>query len=175
MFKVNDYIMYGTTGVCKIIDIKKQKFLGREEKEYYILEPVYSKNTVIKIPVDNTTIKMREVLSKNDIEELINIIPKTETEWIDDDKTRSEKFKIMLKSGDCEKLITLIRTIYLNKKDRKSIGKKLYKVDDEIMQAAEKLLNEEFAFILDIDPKDVPKYISSHIEEDNGKDKKGEK
>ena len=30
MFKVNDYIMYGTTGVCKIIDIKKQKFLGRE-------------------------------------------------------------------------------------------------------------------------------------------------
>ncbi|MBM6861086.1 CarD family transcriptional regulator, partial [Clostridium saudiense] len=36
MFKVNDYIMYGTTGVCKIIDIKKQKFLGREEKEYYI-------------------------------------------------------------------------------------------------------------------------------------------
>ena len=67
MFKVNDYIMYGTTGVCKIIEIKKEKFLGRQEMEYYILEPVYSKNTVIKIPVDNTTIKMREVLSKEDI------------------------------------------------------------------------------------------------------------
>lgn len=167
MFKVNDYIMYGTTGVCKIIEIKKEKFLGRQEMEYYILEPVYSKNTVIKIPVDNTTIKMREVLSKEDIEELINLIPNIETEWINDDKTRSEHFKTMLKSGDCEELIALIRTIYLNKKDRKSLGKKLYKVDDEIMQAAEKLLNEEVAFVLGIDSKAVPKYISSHIKEQN--------
>ncbi|SCK02348.1 CarD-like/TRCF domain [uncultured Clostridium sp.] len=165
MFKVNDYIIYGTTGVCKIIEIKKEKFLGREEKEYYVLEPVYSKNTVIKIPVDNTTIKMREVLSKDYIEELINIIPNTETEWIDDDKLRSEHFKTVLKSGNCEELITLIRTIYLSKKDKKSIGKKLYKVDDEIMQAAEKLLNEEFAFVLDIDPKEVPQYIANHIKE----------
>ena len=156
MFKVNDYIMYGTTGVCKIIEIKKEKFLGRQEMEYYILEPVYSKNTVIKIPVDNTTIKMREVLSKEDIEELINLIPNIETEWINDDKIRSEHFKTMLKSGDCEDLIALIRTIYLNKKDRKSLGKKLYKVDDEIMQAAEKLLNEEVAFVLGIDSKAVP-------------------
>lgn len=165
MFKVNDYIIYGTTGVCKIIEIKKEKFLGREEKEYYVLELVYSKNTVIKIPVDNTTIKMREVLSKDYIEELINIIPNTETEWIDDDKLRSEHFKTVLKSGNCEELITLIRTIYLSKKDKKSIGKKLYKVDDEIMQAAEKLLNEEFAFVLDIDPKEVPQYIANHIKE----------
>ena len=165
MFKVNDYIIYGTTGVCKIIEIKKEKFLGREEKKYYVLEPVYSKNTVIKIPVDNTTIKMREVLSKDYIEELINIIPNTETEWIDDDKLRSEHFKTVLKSGNCEELITLIRTIYLSKKDKKSIGKKLYKVDDEIMQAAEKLLNEEFAFVLDIDPKEVPQYIANHIKE----------
>ena len=61
----------------------------------------------------------------------------------------------------------MIRTIYLNKKDRKSLGKKLYKVDDEIMQAAEKLLNEEVAFVLGIDSKAVPKYISSHIKEQN--------
>lgn len=163
MFKVNDYIMYGTTGVCKIVEIKKEKFLGRQEVEYYVLEPVYSKNTIIKIPVNNTTIKMREVVSKEDLEELINVIPKIETEWINDDKSRNEHFKTMLKSGDCEDLVTLIRTIYLNKKDRKSLGKKLYKADDEIMQAAEKLLNEEIAFVLDIDSKAVPKYISSRI------------
>ncbi len=113
MFKVNDYIMYGTTGVCKVIEIKKEKFLGKEEREYYVLEPVYSKNTVIKIPVDNTTIRMRELLSKEAIEELINIVPNADTTWIEDDRIRNEQFKSMLKSGDCEELITLIRTIYL--------------------------------------------------------------
>ena len=163
MFKVNDYIMYGTTGVCKVIEIKKEKFLGKEEREYYVLEPVYSKNTVIKIPVDNTTIRMRELLSKEAIEELINIVPNADTTWIEDDRIRNEQFKSMLKSGDCEELITLIRTIYLGKKTKKSIGKKLYKGDDEIMQAAEKLLKEELAFILDIAPEEVPNYIKEQV------------
>ena len=163
MFKVNDYIMYGTTGVCKVIEIKKEKFLGKEEREYYVLEPVYSKNTVIKIPVDNTTIRMRELLSKEAIEELINIVPNADTTWIEDDRIRNEQFKSMLKSGDCEELITLIRTIYLGKKTKKSIGKKLYKGDDEIMQAAEKILNEELAFILDIAPEEVPNYIKEQV------------
>ena len=167
MFSVNDYIMYGTVGVCKVIDIKREKFLNSVEKEYYVLTPVYSKNTIIKIPVDNEKIPMRYLLTKEDVDFLINTMPNKEVLWIDDDKMRSEQFKTMLKSGECEELITLIRSIYLNKKDRKSLGKKLYKVDDEIMQAAEKLLNEEVAFVLGIDSKAVPKYISSHIKEQN--------
>ena len=28
MFKINDYVVYGTTGVCKIVDITKEKYLG---------------------------------------------------------------------------------------------------------------------------------------------------
>ena len=30
MFKINDYVMYGITGVCKILDIKEDK-LGPEK------------------------------------------------------------------------------------------------------------------------------------------------
>ena len=27
MFKVNDYIMYGMTGVCQVVDITKESFI----------------------------------------------------------------------------------------------------------------------------------------------------
>ena len=163
MFSVNDYIMYGTVGVCKVIDIKREKFLNSVEKASYVLTPVYSKNTIIKIPVDNEKIPMRYLLTKEDVDFLINTMPNKEVLWIDDDKMRSEQFKTMLKSGECEELITLIRSIYLNKKERKSFGKKSFKTDDEIMQTAEKLLNEEFGVILGIPPEEVPNYIKNHI------------
>lgn len=43
MFKINDYVMYGTTGVCKIIDITKVNIMGnkvtkRDENIKYLAE-----------------------------------------------------------------------------------------------------------------------------------------
>ncbi|EGT3616045.1 CarD family transcriptional regulator [Clostridium perfringens] len=166
MFKINDYIMYGTVGVCKVIDITKETIINNIEKEYYVLNPIYSnysKNTIIKIPVDNKKISMRKILSKEDMNSLINNIPNKETLWIDNDRQRNDQFKTMLKSGSCDDLIVLIRSIYLDKKKRKLNGKKACKGDDEIMQTAEKLLNEEFATILDIRPEEVKSYIRGHV------------
>lgn len=168
MFKVNDYIMYGITGVCKIVDIKKENNNYSGEKDYYVLIPVYSKNTIIKIPVGNVKVPMRRLLSKADISFLISEMPLREAIWIENEKQRNEEFKSMLKSGDCEKLITLVKSIYLNKKNKKIIGKKLYKGDDEIMQTAERLLNEEFATILNILPEDVKAYISVNVPDEDG-------
>lgn len=165
MFKVNDYIMYGVTGVCKVIDIKEESFINSNSKECYVLSPIYSKNTIIKIPVDNDKVSMRKLHSKEEVFSLINNMPNKETLWIDNDKERSEKFKAMLKTGDCEELITLVKSIYFNKKNKMSVGRKINKNDDEIMKVAENLLNEEFATILDIHPSEVKSYILEHVEQ----------
>ena len=39
MFKVNDYVMYGMTGACKVIDIKKEKFMNNEQKRMLRVKP----------------------------------------------------------------------------------------------------------------------------------------
>ena len=158
MFKVNDYIMYGMTGVCQVVDITKESFIDNLQKEYYVLKYIYSNDTIIKIPTDNKKVPMRKILSKGEVTTLINSMPNSETIWIDDDRKRNEEFKSILKTGDIENLVKLIRSIYLDKEYKKS-----YKVDEEIMQTAERLLNEEFATILNISPNEVATYISSHI------------
>ena len=53
MFKVDDYIMYGMTGVCKVIDITNEKVVNGEKRDYYVLSPIHHDNTIIKIPLDN--------------------------------------------------------------------------------------------------------------------------
>lgn len=154
MFKIDDYIMYGRTGVCKVVDITNEKFINGEERKYYVLSPIHNNNnTIIKIPLDNTKVPMRKIISKEDVTSLINDMSNMEELWIDDEKKRSNEFKTMLKSGKCEDLIKLI--------SNKRHSKKLNKADKEIIKEAERLVNEEFAIILNISPKEVNSYISS--------------
>ncbi len=163
MFKINDYIMYGLTGVCKVTDIVKIKNRDRDEKDYYVLNSVYCNDTIIKIPVDNQKVMMRPLISKEEVMSLIRDIPNREITWINDERERNSEFKSLLKSGDCNKWVTLVRSIYLKGKERKAEGKKLNQADENIMKAAEKLLNEEIGKALGILPEEVPKYIESTL------------
>lgn len=164
MFNVDDYIMYGKTGVCKVVDITNEKFINGEKRKYYILSPIYNNDTVIKIPLDNDKVPMRKVISKGDMTALINDIPNMEILWIDDEKKRIAQFETMLKSGQCEELIKLIKSIKFSKKYARSIGKKLEKPDRDIMKEAERLLTEEFAIILNVYPNEASSYILSQID-----------
>ena len=164
MFNVDDYIMYGKTGVCKVVDITNEKFINGEKRKYYILSPIYNNDTIIKIPLDNDKVPMRKVISKGDMTALINDIPNMEILWIDDEKKRIAQFETMLKSGQCEELIKLIKSIKFSKKYARSIGKKLEKPDRDIMKEAERLLTEEFAIILNVYPNEASSYILSKID-----------
>lgn len=166
MFKINDYIMYGNVGVCKVMDITNETIMNFEEKEYYVLNPIYSKyskNTVIKIPTDNDKIAMREIMTKDELDSLISHIATMDMEWIENDRERIEEFKSMLKTGKSDDLMMIVKSIYSDKKNRKLNGKKPYKGDDDIMQTAENLIKQEFATILNIEPDEVRKYITSHM------------
>lgn len=164
MFNIDDYIMYGTTGVCKVLDITNEKFINNEYRKYYVLSTIYSNETIIKIPVDNKKVSMRKIVSKDEVALLINNMSSMETLWIDDDRKRSQEFTAILKGGQCDKLIQLIKSIDLDKESKKSTGKKSYLADNDIMKEAERLLHEEFAMVLNISPEEVPSYIKSQLD-----------
>ena len=69
---------------------------------------------------------MRKILSKGEVTTLINSMPNSETIWIDDDRKRNEEFKSILKTGDIENLVKLIRSIYLDNKNEENIKKQEY-------------------------------------------------
>jgi len=165
VFKVNDYVVYGSTGVCQITAIVNDSYPNRDETEYYVLRPVYNNmnNMIIKTPVNNPKVLIRKVISKHDVSSLIAAMPELETIWIDDSRERSEHFKAILRTGKCEEWIKLIRTLYLEQEEKSVVGKKLTKTDEEIMKTAEKHLCEEFAIALNISPDEVISYILDHV------------
>lgn len=162
MFKINDYVVYGSNGVCKVTDIEKVSSRN-EELEYYILSPVYNNKMTIKIPVNNKKILMRELLTKSEVMNLIEGISKNETIDIEDTRRRNEEFKSIIKSGNTEEIIKVINSIKVEENEKNLLGKKLNKTDEDIMISARKNLYEELAIVLDIDVDEVQEYIKNNI------------
>lgn len=164
MLEKGHIFVYGGSGVCRVDDICVRDY-GSGKKDYYILQPVYDLRSSLSIPVDSPAFsaRARELLTKDEVLEIIDSLPDTEAEWIRDDKERIETFRSLLEGGVRKDIATLIRSLYLHKKELAERGKKLRSADEAIMQRAEKLLYGEFAWVLGIDPKEVLDFIKERI------------
>lgn len=159
-YEVNDTVLYGIHGVCRIADIEEEK-----GAVYYVLRPVYDEKAKVFVPKGNERLekKMRRILSAEEIYQLIREMPEEESIWIQDENVRKERYKRILAEGDRRQLIRLIKTLYLQQQSQTGRGKKLYKVDEKFMKEAEKMLYEEFAHVLDIRPEQVVPFITQQI------------
>lgn len=165
MFQINDTVLYGAEGVFKIKDTTKMDFLG-EQKDYFVLESLSKGKSAVYVPMWNESLlaKMRRVLSKEEIYEIIKLMPDEELIWIDDENQRLAEYKEILLKGDHREIVKLIKTLFVHKEKQKAIGKNLHKVDEKFLKDAEKLLYEEFAYVLDIKPDQVVPFIQQQIE-----------
>ena len=164
MFQVNDMVLYGTNGVCKLVDIDVRDCGGRMV-EYYILKPIYASNSTVFVPVNNEklTSKMRYVLTKEEIDEKIRLIPESSPGWIDDERTRKERFKDIVSRADTFELIQLIKTLLEHQEAVMARGKKLHVADERMLQEAEKMICDEFSYVLGISKEEVPCYITDSM------------
>lgn len=161
MYEVNTYVRYGGNGVFRIKEIITKKLSMRERKQYYVLERVFGVETQITTPVDNPN--LRAIISKADVEKLIEEMPTLETNWIDDRRMRSEAFKAMLASNDVTQLASLIKTIHLRQEEKEKEKKQISDEDLATYTQAEEILAEEIALIVGIEKHEVTPYILSKV------------
>lgn len=165
-FNVGDQVIYGVHGVCRIVEIEKER-KGSEVNEYYKLRPVFNDKATVFVPKENEKLvaRMRRILSADEIIQLIHEIPREEGTWIMDENVRKEQYKKILSGGDRKELMRLIKMLYLRQQERTNgRSKKLYKNDEKAMHDAEKMLYDEFAYVLDIKREQVIPFIMEQIE-----------
>lgn len=162
---INDTILYGSYGICKIEDITKKTF-NNTTVEYYVLKPAYDESSTIFIPTTNEALvkKMRRILSAEEVHALIKEIPSRPDIWIDDESERKQRFREIISNANRTELSSLIKTLYIHQQQQKSVGKKLRSGDERFFKEAEKLLNEEFAFVLNMDIEKVSPFILEQID-----------
>ena len=163
-FNINDDILYLGTGICHIDDIRAENF-GTEPKEYFVMHAVNDPKSVIFVPVDSERLTscMLELLSPDEINELIESAEEKELEWINDNKQRMSKFSETISSGNRLDILLIFKSLSLMKRELEGQKKKFYATDERLLNAASKVVVEEFSFVLKIDQNDVVPYILDRV------------
>ena len=161
MYGIGDKIIYGSSGVCVVVELCTPNF-SREDrgKQYYKLRPVYGTETIYA-PVD-TKAFMRPVMTRAEAEDLVKRIPEIE-EYVPSSRSITalrQEYEACFRNHSCEIYVRLVKGIY-----SKGInGKKLGQTDQRYMKRAEDVLYGELAVALDLKPAEVPAYIKRTIE-----------
>ena len=167
MYQIGDVVMYGMTGACRVEGITEQSLPGTtNEQLYYTLTPVYQSQCTIRTPVDNKKVAIRSVISRDEAERLIDMIPSMQPDPCVD-KANSElmeHYMSMLKAHNCGELIELTMSIYAKKRELEGSKRKFGVVDERFLRQAEDLLFGELAVALDVPKGEVPSYIASRVE-----------
>lgn len=163
-FENGEYVMYGSTGICRIDGTEKRSFDGIHTAEYVRLIPYNSDNSTYYIPAETIGEKVRKLISKEDIHAIIQRIPSIEITWDNDNGKRREIFTDLLKSDNYDRLFCLIKSVYDQRQKRMASGKRLAAADEKALKAAENLMCQEFSVVLGIKPEEVTDFITAEIE-----------
>ena len=164
MFSVGSHVVYGSHGVCEISEYRTMAF-GDDDKEYYVLSPIYDKRSTIFVPFDNMVLlsQMRPVLTKEEIDELIDsVIPGTYG-WIPSDSERKSFCAATMKSGDRLAIFHMIEMLYMHRERMLDEKKHFHVTDERFLKDAEKMINDEFAFVLGIPCSEVEHYVEERL------------
>lgn len=75
MFEKKDIIFSETLGVCQVAELPKLPYKNGEQIPYYGLESIYDKSKVSYIPVEHHQVQLRELISYEDAQKLLNDPP----------------------------------------------------------------------------------------------------
>lgn len=165
MFEIGEYVVYGSKGVCRIEDITHIDISGADKNRlYYVLSPLEDANGKIYAPTDNQKITMRKVITKEEANQLIRELPEIELLWISDDKQREAKYKEVMRTCDYRSWVSIVKTLYLRKKERTAQGKKVTSLDERYMRAAENELYSELSLTLGIPRDQMEGYIKEKLQ-----------
>ena len=145
MYNINDVVVY-RRDVCQVADLRKSDTTG---ELCYVLVPYGSTDgsMTMQVPVSNKGGHLRDLISREQIDELIVNTPDIETLESKPANMKSQ-YAALMKGDSLEDLVCIIKTSYLRNDERMKNHKKLASIDAEYLEKAEKLLFSELSIAL---------------------------
>lgn len=149
-FKIGDKAVYPAHGVAEVVGIERKEISG-QEMTFYILK-VLDNGMKVMIPTSNVkVVGMREIISKDEADEVFRILRKKEkvvesTTW----NRRYREYMEKIKTGSVFEVAKVLRDLYLLKGDKDlSFGER------KMLDTARSLLIKEISIAQGISEEEV--------------------
>ena len=160
MYKVGDVVVY-RRDVCRVTGKKKSDFTG---EMCYLLVPYNNTDNSItmQVPISNKAGHLRDLVTKDQIDELIQNAPGIETLESKPANMKSQ-YATLMKGGSLEDLVCIIKTSYLRNDERMKNHKKLASIDAEYLEKAENLLYSELSVAMNMTYDESKEFFEKEV------------
>ena len=163
IYHSGDTVMHPSEGICSIVELRRMDMSGAA-RMYYILKPATEKNSsTVYLPVARGNTVLRRLLSRADIIELIHRSGECAPLWIADSKQRKEVFSRLLSEDDYAKIIRMMIEIHQERARREQEGKKPCAADEAILAEAERLIHQEFSYVLHMTLEETAAFVRTEL------------
>ncbi len=164
MLNVGECVIYGSHGLCRVRDILIPSFLERgNEKEYYQMISAVDTGSVLYVPVDGAEDKVRDVITADEAEDLIDEIEYAPELELPEGKKAEPAIMSVIKRNIADEMMSLVKSLRKIKAVREAEGKKFAALNEKYLNIAEKLLYTELAFSLETEKDDIKRRILEEL------------
>ena len=148
MYQIGELVQYETSGVCKVEEIVQGVPGLQQDTQCYLLIPVGKRDGKIYTPVNNDKVKMRRILSSEEVKELMENASQIQGPVIMNEKQCESIYREELYSADCYRWVGLLKTLYARRAARVAAGKKITATDERYLKNVEERLKEELNLVI---------------------------
>lgn len=159
-YKIGDYVLYGFSGSCQVVEIGSLPF-GGPDKIYYSLKPVYDARSTIYVPVDREDEIIRKVITKKEAEKILTEITSVLPAECAFEREACEQ---VLKSGDNVEVSKVIKQLRIMRKENRKNHKGLNISEERILRDAERIFFSEIATAFDMSMEDTMAEFSEKLD-----------
>ena len=156
MFQINDFVYYGSGGICQVDDVCTEPFEGAPaDVRYYVLHTVSEPRQTIWNPVLNDRVLMRAVMTPDEIDDLLCTAGELEIFSAPNAKLLREQYIGAIKSGLPTEWARVLRT-YRERCRLERIGQaRVTDAEHNFFDAARKCLAAELSLVLHITEREA--------------------
>lgn len=163
MYEVGQLVVYGTHGVCQIVDLE-EKQVDKRLIPYFVLEPVEHPGTKYFMPSQNETAlsKIRPLMDDAQIRQVLSEC--VAAEWIPVDNRRRNRYRELLSGVQVTEVLSMLRAVYAHRRGQMETGKKLHQCDDQFMTDAHKIFIGEIMQVMQISRPEALELLHSYLD-----------
>lgn len=158
-YNVGDKVVYPHHGAGTVIKKEKRDVLGHK-REYLTIQILHNDMTVM-VPVDSADrAGLRKVIAKNDVNEVIAVLRRDETQMPKNWNRRFKHNREKLKTGDIFEVAEVVRNLSLREQEKGlSTGEK------QMFNRAKKILASELMYARGLDEEEADKFLDGVLRE----------
>ena len=141
--------------------------VDRKLVSYLVLEPIDQEGSRYMVPASNAAVmsKIRPLLSRQELHDLLISQPVHTESWIQDENLRKQTYRELINSGDREKLLQMVHSLYRHRAAQLAAGRKCHICDENFLRDAEKLLAGEISLVLQMNSDEAKAYLREKLNE----------